>query len=1063
MSRTKKILLGLAALVAPVAVAAGLQSLQPAGAPVPTETPSVAGLASSGYNAGIYSAYYHQSTDPLVKGGVIEISWRQIETSPGVYNWSIIDSNLGQVQAGKSVSLRVLVRCADVIYDDGAPAGDGLRDDCAPTWYANATYAPITVSVPDSCLDDFANVSADKVKATKGKRLNYLNAEVKNRMQLLVSAIGARYENNATLTHVEVGAGYAGEWNPYVGTKPCDKDAEYAAYTAAYTPEAWRDYTLQLIDWYNAAFPLTPKVMLISGSYTPGYRSTIVKKALDQGWGLLTTSTTSRRDDNPGRAEGFCYWNYITDPSFTYTSGRASSGYMTDWVPVQDNYQIAPMSAELRWEKDYSVTKMDNASYTWWVILNALNMHVDVLQVYGEQLVYPDALNWFNRYAGLSAAQAPEAYVVFRSYYENILCPYTLNFTYYANTELEERVVTDYDKQQSAWNYNAQSVSSNVGPAGDWRSYFNREIREGATDTMRIDIDNSYAYNGNWTGTPTITLTFLDFGTDTIRVNWDCTTGVCYTDTTKTNTNAWRTVNISATNAVFKDLLGAQYGGFDVSVGLGSASSGVNHETLHMVKVYVQKSAATPTPTSSANTATPTRTPTPGLGPTNTPTRTPTATATYDPDVPTSTPTPSAPTATPTPKPSWWLAGGINPANVVAVYQPMGAPTYNDSLINLANPGTYNAYAGSAPAWDTGTGWDGTGNKYLKTGILAQRGWSFIFRYTGNIAFGSNNGSTGFGTAGGGANGIWYGTAFYPAISGGSTIGTAGSGSTAQAYKDGVAVDTPGGNWPSGNSLELYMIGLNWYGGPGFYSTGKLQGAAIYNTTLTSGQMAALHTELMNLTTWPTPTPPVTATPTPTATPDNSTPTRTPTPSRTPTRTPTATPTVTPTPFQTLTINELIRGVDPLIYGNGNWVELYCSTGVCDISGYTLESDVTGARFAIPDGTVIDAASSPDPTQPVYGFLAISQTEIQRRCQCGWLIPDAGWVKLYDENLNLVDKLWVQGAAGSTSRWPNGNPAVYYSTSAISPGTTNRLSSSTGPLNTPTVTPTPTRTPTPTP
>lgn len=41
---------------------------------------------------------------------------------------------------------------------------------------------------------------------------------------------------------------------------------------------------------------------------------------------------------------------------------------------------------------------------------------------------------------------------------------------------------------------------------------------------------------------------------------------------------------------------------------------------------------------------------------------------------------------------NWWLAGGVNPTNCVAAYQPKRAASYDASLTNLANPGTYTCY-----------------------------------------------------------------------------------------------------------------------------------------------------------------------------------------------------------------------------------------------------------------------------------------------------------------------------------------------------------------------------------
>jgi hypothetical protein len=80
----------------------------------------------------------------------------------------------------------------------------------------------------------------------------------------------------------------------------------------------------------------------------------------------------------------------------------------------------------------------------------------------------------------------------------------------------------------------------------------------------------------------------------------------------------------------------------------------------------------------------------------------------------------------------WWLSGGISAANCIAAYQPKGAVSYAASKVNLANPGTYNATEGTAPAFDTAVGWTFNGTTmFLETGIvpdLSAQAWSVIVR-----------------------------------------------------------------------------------------------------------------------------------------------------------------------------------------------------------------------------------------------------------------------------------------------------------------------------------------------
>ena len=81
----------------------------------------------------------------------------------------------------------------------------------------------------------------------------------------------------------------------------------------------------------------------------------------------------------------------------------------------------------------------------------------------------------------------------------------------------------------------------------------------------------------------------------------------------------------------------------------------------------------------------------------------------------------------------WWLAGGINPANCIAAYQPKGASSYLRSKENLVNPGTYDA-EGTAPSWTAANGWDfvsSATSTHLWTGITPENDqtWSMIARF----------------------------------------------------------------------------------------------------------------------------------------------------------------------------------------------------------------------------------------------------------------------------------------------------------------------------------------------
>jgi len=84
---------------------------------------------------------------------------------------------------------------------------------------------------------------------------------------------------------------------------------------------------------------------------------------------------------------------------------------------------------------------------------------------------------------------------------------------------------------------------------------------------------------------------------------------------------------------------------------------------------------------------------------------------------------------------NWWEAGGAT--GCVLAYQPKGAASYAASIVNLANPGTYDAadpYA-NPPSWNTSTGWGFTGSlgtNVLSTGYTPSNGnVTMICQYTG--------------------------------------------------------------------------------------------------------------------------------------------------------------------------------------------------------------------------------------------------------------------------------------------------------------------------------------------
>lgn len=205
---------------------------------------------------------------------------------------------------------------------------------------------------------------------------------------------------------------------------------------------------------------------------------------------------------------------------------------------------------------------------------------------------------------------------------------------------------------------------------------------------------------------------------------------------------------------------------------------------------------------------------------------------------------------------TWWTAGGAS--GIVAAYEPIGAPDLASSYVNRANPGTYDAAPGVAPTFDTATGWTFNGStQYLTTGVVPGSGWTWIIRVA---AIGSASNGFIFGTS----NGSWpsarmglWGSGGASAVldrweNGGAATSSASftagvAAATTVGYLDG-SVHTGSLNAWSGTTPQPIFIGArNSVGSPASYKPGQVAAFAIYSSTLTADQVAAVSTAMAAL------------------------------------------------------------------------------------------------------------------------------------------------------------------------------------------------------------------------
>jgi len=204
----------------------------------------------------------------------------------------------------------------------------------------------------------------------------------------------------------------------------------------------------------------------------------------------------------------------------------------------------------------------------------------------------------------------------------------------------------------------------------------------------------------------------------------------------------------------------------------------------------------------------------------------------------------------------WWLSGGISAANCAAAYAAKGAASLAASYINLNNPGTNNAAPGVAPTFAGATGWTFNGStQYLTTGINPGNNYSAIIRFSSFSTPGS-------------ANAVALGSAISASPNTGLTLGktvstgtlrfrngdtayvdasTATSGvmaaAGANAYLNGSLVNSGLGGSGS-NAFPIYIAANSNSGSVSNFSTIVIVALAIYNTTLSGSQVAALTTAI---------------------------------------------------------------------------------------------------------------------------------------------------------------------------------------------------------------------------
>ena len=237
---------------------------------------------------------------------------------------------------------------------------------------------------------------------------------------------------------------------------------------------------------------------------------------------------------------------------------------MTPWLTFAGQVPMA-------WESYRQVTL--NETDTYWSFLNSLDKHADYILVNYDLLstttpVEADVLHFTNRYAGKTLQNAPSVWVALRET-EYTWYPERGNFTY--------------------WLYQNDNVSGGrTVPL--WRvtnAYQGRYARRTDSATgnpyMYFDVDDGYMLGGS--NSVTITLTYLDQGTDRWQLQYDAVSDPYKValDVRKQNTGQWRTVSQVLTDATFANRQASGAGQHGQDFRIWSFNDG--DDTFHMIDV----------------------------------------------------------------------------------------------------------------------------------------------------------------------------------------------------------------------------------------------------------------------------------------------------------------------------------------------------------------------------------------------------------------------------------------------------------------------------------------------
>jgi hypothetical protein len=340
----------------------------------------------------------------------------------------------------------------------------------------------------------------------------YWSDSYKQAWSEFIQAAGARYGNDPRVKWVEISVGIFGE------TKPAEDQFDACLSSHGLTSDLWVETVNEIVDMYQAAWPSKPLFL----QYVPFFTNRVERREFSDyagslGIGMKHNNLLVDHDDQ-----------VIDDPTHSaYRSGQ--------YDPKLTFAGQVPMAWEV-YRHEYP-TETD----TYWAILNGLDKHPAYLLVNYALMstVTPleaEMLHFANEYAGRTLQDTPSVWTALREPLSSWF-PQRGNFNFW----LYQNDAVPGGQTVPLWYVNS-------APQG---RYARRT--DGATGNpyMYFDVDDAYMLGGS--NVVSVTVTYLDQGTDTWRLEYDSVADPYAVgfEVQKQNTGQWLTVSRLLTDAHF--------------------------------------------------------------------------------------------------------------------------------------------------------------------------------------------------------------------------------------------------------------------------------------------------------------------------------------------------------------------------------------------------------------------------------------------------------------------------------------------------------------------------------